>query len=385
MNNLEIIDSIKLNLEKENNTYKYEMKKLVESDQFFVSAVYDFIVKRNKVDSSDIRTLQTKLVRQFSSFMGLSDGIFSIMNMDENVVLSKNPYLKIGPFQKDSYCILLSDSCEGDISCKIITKPFNTLDFVAINSKILDFIAQPNFYTDKSTQLKLRLMHPDLKIGLDPLAFALNLQDQNILEKFQNKYGASNGTPWARLFMSEAIMRNFIIEDYCFNETDGIEDYKDILSSIADEMISEDSYSFSRFDTDKKYIDFFHMGGENYEYGILCIMESIFSIFNAFKASLSMPSQSVWNDIFMREKLMKYIGEINEVKINLSNFQLKETKGADYPCYDIMCNSEEFKIGSIHMINGNFENSIVMVGGISEFCLHKEEVLVSAAILSKRY
>lgn len=388
MSSLELISDIKENLEKNQYSYQSAISKIGNDDLFHLSASYQFLVKTSDLNPKygySIKTFQTVLVHQFAKFMGLKDKIFSVLNITDDALLSSNPFIKIGPFHRDSFGIIIQQHSKDVVSCHIVTKPFKTSEFLEYNSKILDFISQPHFHTSKDSRLRLRVMNPDLKTGFDPLAFAINMKDQNITSRFNNKFGNSGIEDWAAPFLSEQIKKAFLLEEFVISEDDNIHEFRAVLNSITEDLIINSKASFSFIDPERRFIDFFHIAGAGYENDLINITQSIFEVLYAIEASKSLTTEELWNDLSLKENLKRFIQDIYELKQQIEFFEFKERIGFKFKCYDIIDMATKFKVGTVNLINDTLDNSLLSVGGLNEFCLTRKEISIMAAILAKRF
>lgn len=352
-----------------------------------LSFAFEFFVKKNGRTNGEIKTC---LVKDFSSFLKLENGVFAVSDMEVESILETEPLVKIGPYNNDLFAFTLSDGDhEQELRVSLVTSPSKGEDVFALITTVTDFLSKPEFYFKKESGLTIRYMNPDLEHGLNILALALNIPDCQILSRFENPKGFTGLDNWVSYSLKEQILINFLLNQ----SLNKVEKNEENLLKVSNEQVNsfvEDEYnSFTHVYSGIKFIDFKHVVGKNYTKDILNIFDTLNDVIGAVDKSINLYNYDVWKDSDNKENFSEFYNQylrLNEVYCHFRQEDLQQLLEVKQVSKQSVVNAtyQYYNLGRITLINGGLDNSIISKDDMMDFCLSKEEIIPKLLMLNNR-
>ena len=309
--------------------------------------------------------------------------------------LPSNIFSGVGPTLGDKYTIapayLSQDNNDFTNqvvqTCSLVSSPQNFIEFMNSCNVLNTFYENNEIDINPNCNFIVRVLKPNLSYEFEPLAFALNLDDMDILKKYNTNRMMSGEEGWIVPSLKERIIKAYLLNSFKYSSETPIEKWINVLSDIANNIIQDDALCLSKVSKNFDYIDFVHIGGEKYMEDLLLIEESVFKMISAVDVSINKHDNSIWDRFDMLFKVKELISEILSYEELIPFLKCEEKFGYRVPTFNIVNQKTSSVIATLSCFNNDTtqkSNSIISLGSMSDFCVREEEIYISSLLLFKR-
>ncbi len=273
----------------------------------------------------------------------------------------------------------------------ITTRPMNGKEFPSSLVEISDRLSAEPFKTRDICALTLRIHAKDQHDSLCPLALALNSKDYDWMRRGGRSQGMRMpGAQWIMVTLKEVIALKAARSGInMYAERTPLE-WVEVFAPLAREAVADtDLEPVIEIDPTGRFVDFSHIGGENYVKDFAETLSIASEMAAAVNSSIFYDAEAFWGqtqNIEMLNEFIQFIRQIQEVGYEF-DFTLSPDQShskAFYVTFDGTTVGKVTRYGDINEDDHPFNESVLAMGSVSTYVVEGEHLQFDAALLFLR-